>query len=86
MEEQVARILSLLLGQEFTSNDDVSKENQDLWDSMKHIEIITTLEEELKISFNIEVNFGISSILKEIFNSSSNVVIISICFIESQRS
>ncbi|MBO5738832.1 acyl carrier protein [bacterium] len=54
MEEQVARILSLLLGQEFTSNDDVSKENQDLWDSMKHIEIITTLEEELKISFNIE--------------------------------
>lgn len=54
MEEQVAQILSLLLGQEFTSNDDVSKENQDLWDSMKHIEIITTLEEELNISFNIE--------------------------------
>lgn len=54
MEEQVAQILSLLLGQDFTSNEDVSMENQELWDSMKHIEIITTLEEELNISFNIE--------------------------------
>ena len=54
MEEQVVQILSLLLGQDFTSEDDVSMENQELWDSMKHIEIITTLEEELNISFNIE--------------------------------
>lgn len=54
MEEQVAQILSLLLGQEFTSKDDVSMENQELWDSMKHIEIITTLEEELGVSFKIE--------------------------------
>lgn len=54
MEDQVAQILSLLLGQNFTSEDDVSMENQELWDSMKHIEIITTLEEELNISFNIE--------------------------------
>lgn len=54
MEDQVAQILSLLLGQDFTSEDDVSMENQELWDSMKHIEIITTLEEELNISFNIE--------------------------------
>lgn len=54
MEEQVTQILSLLLGQDFTLEDDVSMENQELWDSMKHIEIITTLEEELNISFNIE--------------------------------
>ena len=54
MEEQVAKILSILLGQEFSAGDDVSMENQELWDSMKHIEIITTLEEELGISFNIE--------------------------------
>lgn len=54
MEEQVVQILSLLLGQDFTSEDDVSMGNQELWDSMKHIEIITTLEEELNISFNIE--------------------------------
>lgn len=54
MEEQVAQILSLLLGQEFTSKDNVSMGNQELWDSMKHIEIITTLEEELGVSFKIE--------------------------------
>ena len=54
MEEQVVQILSLLLGQEFKITDNVSMENQELWDSMKHIEIITTLEEELEVSFNIE--------------------------------
>lgn len=54
MEKQVAEILSMLLGQEFSVSDDVSMENQELWDSMKHIEIITTLEEELGVSFKIE--------------------------------
>ena len=54
MEKQVAEILSMLLGQEFSVRDDVSMENQELWDSMKHIEIITTLEEELGVSFKIE--------------------------------
>lgn len=54
IENKVSKILSVLLGQEINPNDDVSMENQELWDSMKHIEIITTLEEELGISFNIE--------------------------------
>lgn len=54
MEEQVAKILSLLLGHDIAVDDDVSMQNQELWDSMKHIEIITTLEEELRVSFNIE--------------------------------
>ncbi len=54
MEKQTVEILSMLLGQEFTIDDDVSMENQELWDSIKHIEIITTLEEELGISFNTE--------------------------------
>lgn len=54
MEKQVAEILSMLLGQEVSVGDDVSMENQELWDSMKHIEIITTLEEELGVSFKIE--------------------------------
>lgn len=64
MEEQVAQILSLLLGQNFISSDDVSMENQELWDSMKHIEIITTLEEELGISFNIEDIPKLTSMVK----------------------
>lgn len=54
IENNVAKILSVLLDQEINPNDDISMENQELWDSMKHIEIITTLEEELGISFNIE--------------------------------
>lgn len=54
MEKKIANILSVLLGQEINPGDDVSMENQELWDSMKHIEIITTIEEELEISFNIE--------------------------------
>ena len=48
----MAEILSTLLGQSFSAENDVSMENQELWDSMKHIEIIITLEEELGISFN----------------------------------
>lgn len=49
IENNVAKILSVLLDQEINPNDDISMENQELWDSMKHIEIITTLEEELGI-------------------------------------
>lgn len=54
MEKQVAEILSMLLGKDFSVGENVSMENQELWDSMKHIEIITTLEEELGVSFKIE--------------------------------
>lgn len=54
IENNVAKILSMLLGQEISVGDDVTMQNQELWDSMKHIEIITTMEEELGISFNIE--------------------------------
>ena len=54
MEKQIVEILSILLGQEFSVGEDVSMENQELWDSMKHIEIITTIEEELGVSFKIE--------------------------------
>lgn len=52
--EQIANILSLLLDKKIDKNDDVSMGNCDTWDSMKHIEIITTIEEELNISFEIE--------------------------------
>lgn len=51
IEEKVAQIFSLLLDAEIRPSDDVSMANCDLWDSMKHIEIITTLEEELDVSF-----------------------------------
>ena len=52
VEEKVKEILSTLLEEEI--NEDVSMNNCTKWDSMKHIEIITTLEEELGVSFEIE--------------------------------
>lgn len=53
MEKQVRKILSLLLGQEIPVGSDVSMTENENWDSMKHIEIITTIEEELGVSFAI---------------------------------
>lgn len=52
--ENVLEILSTLLDKDIKEIKDVSMDNCELWDSMKHIEIISTLEDELDISFNIE--------------------------------
>ena len=52
--QKLSEILSVLLGQNIDINSDVSMINCEVWDSMKHIEIITTLEEEFNISFPIE--------------------------------
>lgn len=52
--QDLAEILTMLLGQEVTADSDISMQNCEAWDSMKHIEIITTLEEELGVSFPIE--------------------------------
>ena len=52
--QKLSERLSVLLGQNIDINSDVSMINCEVWDSMKHIEIITTLEEEFNISFPIE--------------------------------
>ena len=52
--KDVLKILSMLLDKEISLDSDISKDNYELWDSMKQIEIISTLEDELDISFNIE--------------------------------
>ena len=51
IENQVKEILSILLNIEV--NDNTTMNNCDSWDSMKHIEIITTLEDEMDVSFEI---------------------------------
>jgi acyl carrier protein len=51
--EKLAEIMTMLLGQDITPDSDVSMANCAAWDSMKHIEIISTIEEELDISFPI---------------------------------
>ncbi len=52
IEEQVAGVFSAVFGRKIKANDDVSIDTEDLWDSLKHIELIMTLEEELDISFD----------------------------------
>ena len=52
--KQAVDILSILLGIDIKENSDVSMQNCETWDSMKHIEIITTIEDELGVSFEIE--------------------------------
>ncbi len=54
VKTKLAEILTLLLGREIASDSDVSMQNCEIWDSMKHIEIVTTVEEEFGISLPIE--------------------------------
>ena len=51
MENKIADIFSSLFGRKISPDADFSMENQSDWDSMKHIEIIMTLEDELNTSF-----------------------------------
>ena len=48
---KVANILAQLLKCTIEENENISMEDTELWDSMRHIEIIMTIEEELNISF-----------------------------------
>ena len=62
MKEKVKDILEMLLNQKV--NEDISMENCDAWDSMKHIEIIMTLEDALDVSFNVEDIPHLTSMVK----------------------
>lgn len=52
VEHRLLKIMSLLFEREIKSGDDLSMDTEELWDSLKHIEIIITVEEEFEISFN----------------------------------
>lgn len=51
IEERVAEALSLLLDERVRPEDDIRMASCDKWDSVKHIEIIMTLEDLFSISF-----------------------------------
>lgn len=55
IEKKVAEVFSVLFKKTVSVGDDISMENEDQWDSMKHIEVIMTLEEELNVSFEPEM-------------------------------
>ena len=54
IEQAVAEILTLLLGQKVTPDGNIDMSTCKAWDSLKHIEIIMTVEERLRISFEAE--------------------------------
>lgn len=51
MKEKFLRIFSLVFGKEIHENHDFSMKNNPEWTSLKHIEIILSIEEEFGIAF-----------------------------------
>ena len=49
--QKTAEIMSLVLNRPVSETDEVSMATEAEWTSLKHIEIIVTLEEEFDISF-----------------------------------
>ena len=64
IEKKVCRVLSLVLGKEIT-NSDLRSGHLHSWDSLKHIEIILSLEECFNISFT-KSEISSSKSIKEI--------------------
>jgi acyl carrier protein len=55
-EQKLRRVLSGLLGVPSDSiSDATSKETVDAWDSVKHLNVVLTLEEQFGVSFDEEV-------------------------------
>jgi acyl carrier protein len=55
MKQKIAEIISVILDIPVNEiNEDISRENTAVWDSLKHIQIITALEEEFDVEFEDE--------------------------------
>lgn len=74
IEEQTADILSTLFEHPITVGDDITIDNEELWDSLKHLELIVTLEEEFGVkikreaALNIKSMADINKLIKELKN------------------
>lgn len=66
IEEKIAEIFSNVLKRKISITDDVQRDNEELWDSLKHIEISVTLEEEFDISLTTELILSIDSMEKAV--------------------
>lgn len=67
--KEVAKILSIIFAKDISPNEDFSKENEPLWDSLKHIELMMVIEEEMDVVFDEDVIpslISLESITKEI--------------------
>ena len=54
IRKELASILSLHLNTNVNENSNIKKDDIQIWDSLKHIEIIMSIEEHFNISFRPE--------------------------------
>ena len=52
LTENVYRVISAILKQEFSTDQKLIKDETGGWDSLKHIEIMFAIEEELDVQFS----------------------------------
>ena len=52
IEGAVTRILAAVLKRDFTPGQDITRENTEKWDSLKHVEIMFAVEEEFGVEFS----------------------------------
>lgn len=64
IERTVLAVLTTLLKCPFGAGSDISRENTPNWDSLKHIEIMFALEEELGTEFSEEELGKLDSVAK----------------------
>ncbi|MBK9162181.1 MAG: acyl carrier protein [Nitrosomonadales bacterium] len=54
IEQTVLSVLRVVLKQPFDNGADITRQNTPGWDSLKHIEIMFALEDELDVAFSEE--------------------------------
>ena len=52
IRNKVIEIFETMLDKKINSNENITKDNEEKWDSFFHITLILTLEEEFNVSFN----------------------------------
>jgi len=64
LEKRVLSVFNVLLCQQLQAGGDYTRKNVSNWDSLKHIEIIFALEEELGVEFSEAELAGLDSVAK----------------------
>lgn len=54
VEQTILSVLRVVLKQPFDNDADITRQNTPSWDSLKHIEIMFALEDELGVAFSEE--------------------------------
>lgn len=74
IEEKTAEILSALFEHKINVGDDVTVDNEEMWDSLKHLELIVMLEEEFNVKIkredavNLQSMADINKLIKDLTN------------------